>query len=74
MAGEWPIVRIEDIAEKIAMGPFGSSIKVETFVNEGIPIISDAHLHKIRVEDGDFNFITIEHANKLKMQMFSVVM
>ncbi len=66
LANDWPITRIEDIATKIAMGPFGSSIKVETFVDEGVPIISGAHLRGVRVEDGDFNFITAEHANKLK--------
>lgn len=66
MASEWPVVRIEDIAEKIAMGPFGSSIKVATFVDGGIPIISGAHLNGFRVADGHFNFITVEHAGKLK--------
>lgn len=66
MAGEWPIVRIEDIAEKVAMGPFGSSIKVETFVNDGIPIISGQHLNGFKVDDSPgHNFITNEHATKL---------
>ena len=63
---EWPTATIEEIAEKVAMGPFGSSIKVETFVPEGIPIISGQHLHGTRVDDAPgFNFITEEHANKL---------
>jgi len=66
MAGEWSKVRVEDIAEKIAMGPFGSNIKVETFVDDGIPVISGAHLHGARVEDGNFNFITQDHAERLK--------
>lgn len=66
MAGEWPTVRIEDIAEKIAMGPFGSSIKVETFVPKGIPVISGAHLHGTRLKDGEYNFVSLEHAEKLK--------
>jgi len=66
MAGDWSKVRIEDIAEKIAMGPFGSNIKVETFVDDGIPVISGAHLHGFRVEDGNFNFITEDHAERLK--------
>lgn len=63
---KWPITRIEDIAEKIAMGPFGSNIKVETFVEAGIPIISGAHLRGVRVEDGEFNFVTEEHAERMK--------
>jgi len=66
MAGEWPTVRIEDIAEKIAMGPFGSNIKVETFVATGVPVISGAHLRSVRLEDGDFNFVTAEHAERMK--------
>jgi len=66
MAHNWPIASIEEISEKIAMGPFGSSIKVETFVDEGVPIISGAHLRGTRLHDGNFNFITTEHANKLK--------
>jgi type I restriction enzyme S subunit len=66
MANEWPTVRVEDIAEKIAMGPFGSNIKVETFVEKGVPVISGAHLRGVRLEDGDFNFVTGEHAEKMK--------
>ena len=66
MANEWPTVRIEDIAEKIAMGPFGSNIKVETFVETGVPVISGTHLHGIRLKDGEFNFVTDKHAEKMK--------
>lgn len=58
--------RIEEIAEKVGIGPFGSSIKVDTFVEDGIPVISGMHLKGMRLEDKDFNFISIEHADKLK--------
>ena len=51
---------------EIAMGPFGSNIKVETFVDSGVPVISGAHLRGTRVEEGSFKFITPEHALKLK--------
>ena len=65
-ASEWSTATIDDIGEKVAMGPFGSSIKVETFVSEGIPIISGQHLHGSRVDDGPgFNFISPEHAQRL---------
>jgi type I restriction enzyme, S subunit len=40
MAGEWQKAKIEDVAKKVAMGPFGSSIKVATFLSSGVPIIS----------------------------------
>ena len=62
----WSIATIEGIAEKIAMGPFGSNIKVSTFVDSGIPVISGQHLHKHRLTDGDYNFVTEGHAEKLK--------
>lgn len=62
----WTVVCVEDIAEKVACGPFGSSIKVSTFVPDGVPIISGQHLHGIRVVDGEHNFISREHADRLK--------
>ena len=65
-SGQWPEVTIEEIAEKVAMGPFGSSIKVETFVPEGVPVISGQHLHGHRVDDAPgFNFISPEHSQRL---------
>jgi len=64
--GEWETFRIEEIAQKIAMGPFGSNIKVETFVSSGVPIISGQHLHASRLDErASYNFITMEHAEKL---------
>lgn len=65
MSSEWPILRIEDVAERVGMGPFGSSIKVETFVDTGIPIISGEHLHDISLTEARFRFITEAHADQL---------
>lgn len=61
-----PLIRLGDIAQKIAMGPFGSNIKVSTFVSEGVPIISGNHLRSVFLEEPSYNFITEEHAQKLK--------
>ncbi len=67
MAGEWREARIEEVAERVAMGPFGSSIKVETFVPSGVPVISGQHLHGSKVDDCvGFNFVSEEHADRLK--------
>ena len=66
MASEWPLRTVESLTEKVAMGPFGSNIKVSTFVDRGVPVISGEHLHGTRMQDGRFNFITEEHAQKLK--------
>ena len=66
MASDWEYQKIEGVAEKVGMGPFGSSIKVSTFVSEGVPVISGQHLHESRLQDGEYNFITPEHAERLK--------
>ena len=63
---EWPTATILDVAKKIAMGPFGSNIKVSTFVPEGVPIISGNHLRGYFLEEPEFNYITEEHAERLK--------
>jgi len=62
----WKVKTIESIAERVGMGPFGSSIKVETFVAEGIPVISGQHLHGFMMEDNKFNFVALKHAERLK--------
>ncbi|WP_226886744.1 restriction endonuclease subunit S [Megasphaera elsdenii] len=63
---DWPATTIHDIAEKVAMGPFGSNIKVSTFVPKGVPIISGNHLRGYFLEEPEFNYITEEHADRLK--------
>lgn len=62
----WDITAIGELAEKIAMGPFGSNIKVSTFVPYGVPIISGNHLRGYFLEEPRYNYITEDHAEKLK--------
>ena len=63
---QWEQVPIGEVAEKVAMGPFGSNIKVSTFVPEGVPIISGNHLRGYFLAEPKYNYITEEHAEKLK--------
>lgn len=63
---KWKTVRLSDVAEKIAMGPFGSNIKVETFIDKGVPVISGDHLRSFRLTDNKYNFVTEDHAERLK--------
>lgn len=62
----WDVVKIEDIAIKIGMGPFGSNIKASQFVSSGIPIINGQQLKGFILEENFINYITDEHANTLK--------
>ncbi len=61
----WRVCAVEEFAERVGMGPFGSNIKVETFVESGVPVISGQHLKQSLVEDNTFNFVTAEHARRL---------
>ena len=63
---KWNYLSIGEIAEKVAMGPFGSNIKVSTFVESGVPIISGNHLRGYFLEEPSYNYITEAHAEKLK--------
>lgn len=35
---------ISDVIDEIAMGPFGSNIKVECFVDDGVPVLNGSNL------------------------------
>ncbi len=61
----WGVKSMEELSIIVAMGPFGSNIKIDTFVDDGVPVISGQHLKGIMLEDNEFNFITFEHAKKL---------
>ena len=64
--GKWPSATVQEISEKVAMGPFGSSIRVKTFVPTGVPIISGRHLHGFRIDDtAGYNYISEDHADRL---------
>ena len=62
----WNVGTIDEIVSKVAMGPFGSNIKVSTFVNYGVPIISGAQMSSYILKDEENSFITEEHAISLK--------
>ncbi len=65
MVGEWRDVSIEEIASKIAMGPFGSDIKTDNFVPAGVPVIRGGNLTAGRFNGADFVFLTEAKADQL---------
>lgn len=62
--------RLGEVSE-VAMGPFGSSIKVDTFVSDGVPVIIGRNLEDFYVSDRDFRFISDEHAARLSRALVS---
>lgn len=65
MVSRYPLIKISNLAQKIGMGPFGSSIKVETFKEIGVPIINGQHLRGSKLLDKGFNYISESHAMRL---------
>ncbi len=61
----WETRSIEEIATAVGMGPFGSNIKVDTFVDAGVPIVNGQHLNDTLLTEGKHNFITEAHAARL---------
>jgi type I restriction enzyme, S subunit len=70
MSVEWPEFSIEELKapskNAIAMGPFGSNIKAENFVEEGIPVIKGGNLTGDFIVEDKFDFLTEEKADQLK--------
>jgi len=65
MAGEWQETSIEDVAVRVAMGPFGSDIKTENFVATGVPVIRGNNLTHGRFRGDEFAYLTEEKASEL---------
>lgn len=58
-------VRIADLISEISMGPLGSNIKVECFVNEGIPVLNGSNLDGFALKATSFRYVTEEKADSL---------
>lgn len=66
---EWKKYKLGDIIEDVAMGPFGSNIKVENFIESGVPVIRGSNLNDGGLEDKHFVFISEAKANSLKRSL-----
>ncbi|MBQ9813677.1 MAG: restriction endonuclease subunit S, partial [Thermoguttaceae bacterium] len=58
--------RISELIDEIAMGPFGSNIKVSCFVDSGIPVLNGSNLVGYTLTEDDFRFVSVEKADSLK--------
>lgn len=58
-------VRIADLISEISMGPFGSNIKVECFVDKGIPVLNGSNLEGFVLKEDSFRYVTEEKADSL---------
>ncbi|WP_458255196.1 restriction endonuclease subunit S [Dysosmobacter welbionis] len=57
--------RIADLIDEIAMGPFGSNIKVSCFVDSGVPVLNGSNLEGFSLSEKAFRYVTREKADSL---------
>jgi type I restriction enzyme, S subunit len=66
----WRVVSIDDIkaeqAAAIAIGPFGSRMKSDTYVKHGVPVIRGNNISETTQFTGEFVFITEKLADDLR--------
>ena len=58
-------MKISDLISEISMGPFGSNIKVECFVEDGIPVLNGSNLEGYALKEDTFRYVTEEKADSL---------
>ena len=63
--GEWKEYKISDIVDEIAMGPFGSNIKVDNFIDFGVPVLNGSNLQGYKLNEDSFNYVSEEKADSL---------
>lgn len=57
--------KIADLISEVAMGPFGSNIKVDCFVDSGIPVLNGSNLNGFALKEKTFRYVTEEKADSL---------
>jgi type I restriction enzyme, S subunit len=66
MRDDWVIKQLDEVCTKFGAGPFGSNMKVSTFVDEGIPVVSGNHMTELELVEETFKYITEDHANRMQ--------
>ena len=66
---EWKEYKLVEIINDVAMGPFGSNLKVDNFISSGVPVIRGGNLNNGGFEDKNFVFVSEEKAKSLKRSL-----
>lgn len=62
---EWKEYKMSDLIDDISMGPFGSNIKVDCFVGQGVPVLNGSNLVGFKLCEKSFNYVTKDKADSL---------
>ena len=63
--GEWKEYKISEVIDEISMGPFGSNIKVDNFIDFGVPVLNGSNLQGLKLNEVSFNYVSQEKADSL---------
>lgn len=62
---EWKEYKVSEVINDISMGPFGSNIKRDCYVETGVPYLNGSNLSSVKLNEDVFNFVTEEKAKTL---------
>ena len=63
---EWKHYKMDELIKEISMGPFGSDVKKEFYVDNGVPILNGSNLQGFKLQEDSFGYLTKEKADSLK--------
>ncbi|MEA4909164.1 MAG: restriction endonuclease subunit S [Anaerolineaceae bacterium] len=63
--------KVSEVIDEIAMGPFGSNIKVDCFVPSGVPVLNGSNLSGFVLSEDSFNYVTPQKAASLNKAVAS---
>ena len=63
---EWKHYKMDELIEEISMGPFGSDVKKEFYVDNGVPILNGSNLQGFKLQEDSFGYLTKDKADSLK--------
>ena len=62
---QWKEYKISEVIDEISMGPFGSNIKVDNFIESGVPVLNGSNLQGYKLNENKFNYVSQEKADSL---------
>lgn len=65
MASDWSSATIQELATKVTIGPFGSSLKTDAYTPAGVPVIRGTNLCGGRSFVGDWVYVSDTTADRL---------
>ncbi|MCK9451994.1 MAG: restriction endonuclease subunit S [Bacteroidales bacterium] len=57
---------MKDLIQEITMGPFGSDIKVDNFIADGVPVLNGSNVTGVKLTEESFKYVSEAKAKSLK--------